>query len=448
MAQPHIRLDSPVFIIVCVAAGVILFLALFAIVRCATRKPSAQLPPPQTTFVSSYWNTHFKPPQPTHNHSGSAVFVTSDPKYAYGWTHPHGAAFPSDSSQVSLFHSAASEGGGYDGGTTSSGHGMSKTTLTVDQDNPMDKLRHAPSISSPLTASKSSPGLQPVSHTNLQPNASLSVSSIPSSTAKEAAVLPSDAADGKATPFPSASDKPLPDRPENLAPPSPSRNQHSITPRAVFPQPPVSGFDPVAHRRQSRLSMYSIAGSVQSFDPRRASAIRGAPHKTNMQIVLPEPLAAASNHAGMNAIGGNPGNSNSGFNRRQSHRASRVDLWTESHAQRTRYASMNFSEAGTKPRREPGFDDVPRHSESVPSHLTYAPPPSGFPLRSNTPISSASGSRQPPSPKKVSPWSEATLGPQPVQKEQPPLPQEEETLNRPAPIANTTDIVTPDKLPV
>ncbi|KAG8900337.1 hypothetical protein FRC01_010172 [Tulasnella sp. 417] len=83
----------------------------------------------------------------------------------------------------------------------------------------------------------------------------------------------------------------------------------------------------------SVYSTYSSSAHTFSYDHRRSSVnsmIRGPPHKSNMQIVLPQPLAPTAAGNGLpGSTGGNYNDAEDSALRRNQRRHSRVDMWTE-----------------------------------------------------------------------------------------------------------------------
>ncbi|KAG8983301.1 hypothetical protein FRB90_006140, partial [Tulasnella sp. 427] len=301
--------SSPVIISISVAAFIILSVALATILRWARTKPSTQLPPPRPAFLSPYWANQQR--HSTYVGRGVSDFYDEERKLTAngsGIFKPFGDYAASNASNTSLSQGHKTP---LTDGDRSPNSGVSfpheTGGLNSEQNTPQVRPKELGEISlnSPNPQRQRPASIQFVDgHRAIRPAGSFGALPLQGMMAGGDAILAAAATDPNQVPFPqngppssfSHSSHPSPPRPFSTA----SRSRHSIAGPPVS-QPPPS-FQVKHDRRASRMSMYSTySSSTYHVDPRRASVgsmIRGPPHKSNMQIVLPEPLAptAAVHH--------------------------------------------------------------------------------------------------------------------------------------------------------
>ena len=271
--------DKPIIITVAVIGGVFAILALFWIARCVRRKPAAPLPPARP--LSTYYG------------SGSTDALSAK----------RDAPNASPGSDTSSWHGGISRDAKFSSsGTSTPTQGLLRTLEMSETDPEYVAALH-----------KDRPRL-PWTHA---PGSSVSLASS-SNASSSAAVVPDF------TPISGSSTSPSP----SLTPVHPNSLAQQDTNRA-------------RHQSGNSISKHSIV-SVQSRHSIRApnslsrnslytpppSAVRGAPHKTGIQIILPEPLGPQSHVPG----GGVPVRSSSRSSTlggHQSKRFSQSDSWTD-----------------------------------------------------------------------------------------------------------------------
>ncbi|KAG8951955.1 hypothetical protein FRC04_005288 [Tulasnella sp. 424] len=413
--------STPVIISVTIGAVLVLSVALVTIVRWASTKPSTQLPPPRSAaLLSPYWanqqrySTHFGGPVDIYEEErkltgkGSGVFNpyvdystsnVSDSSLYRGTKTPDGDRTPN--SGVSFGHENV--------GPQSEQHHLTPPLqpnelgeISLNSPNPP---RQRPTS---LQFVNGSPVVRPPAG-NFGPNGS--TTTVGGGAPQAAATDPQQNA---LPPSAFSHMHPSPPRPFSTS----SRSRHSIAgPPPPIAQPPPSFYQTKQDRRASRMSMLSTySSSGYTYDPRRSSVtsmIRGPPHKSNMQIVLPAPLAAtAASGPGIGFPGNNIGNAHdaedSAFRRNQ-RRHSRVDLWTETNnIARSKSPLADFSAAadsGSRSNRRPslGSEKSGRSLELANSgqFMHMQPPPplpaaSSRSLLTSSPTPNSSSSALPP----------------------------------------------------
>ncbi|KAG9045063.1 hypothetical protein FS837_007110 [Tulasnella sp. UAMH 9824] len=417
--------SSPVIISVTIGAVLVLSAALITIVRWARTKPSTQLPPPRPAFLSPYHQ------QRQSSYMGRGVHDIYDEErkltaHGSGVFRPFGEYDASNASDTSVYRGTKTP---YTDGDRTPNSGVSfgheHNVGTMQQPETQSPQVHPKELGGEIVLNSPQPPRQ-------RPNSVQFVNG--TSTIRPVSSFGSLAPNG--SPFATTGGQPTATDPRQSSsssshlpqygppsqhqpsPPRPfansARSRHSI---AGFPvqQPPPS-FNQVKHdRRASRMSVYSNYSSAGTFsyDHRRSSVgsmIRGPPHKSNMQIVLPQPLAPTAAGPGMpgSTSNGNYDADDSAIRRNQ-RRHSRVDMWTEtnnfarSKSPLADLATAADGSRGGRNRRPSQGSEKSGRSLELPNgggHFQHMQPPPPLPAassrsfltssRSGTPTSSSS----------------------------------------------------------
>ncbi|KAG9028989.1 hypothetical protein FRB95_005857 [Tulasnella sp. JGI-2019a] len=318
-------INTGAIIAICVIVSICAIGALFAVRRCIRRRQTnkrSELPPPNTSFFQPYWRTSQISSNQNVNRGGEGFFMDDksssrqEARYsmplAYGGR--SGSGTPSRSSRANSWRKSLGEG-------TEIGTGEHHPNS-----NSMDSRSGTMTmVSNPSPLGAGAPLMPPAARSDpfltASPSASQSSLTTPPDLASNTNNSPID----------------LTSSPTNLTPtdaPSRTGSPHldSLPPRTDSPRSRTNGSQarrtrppPEEHtRRQSQLSLAS------GYSERRNSVIRGPPHKSNMQIILPQPLAPnLANNLNVDPIG-TSGPPSAYGNRHVSNRMSRVDLWADS----------------------------------------------------------------------------------------------------------------------
>lgn len=320
----HRSVNAPLVIALCVLLGIIFFVVSFYLIRCLRRKPSTELPPPTQSFFTPYWrssalggssaNVNSRGDSEWDEESSVKNGPGAAPWLPYG---PRPPGPPSDSSQTNYsWRKSVGEGSTHDGGAGSRKVlDLNQSEIALDNRPPT-----AASVPSPLGGSPLLPPTH-VKDTSFFASPNQSVTSIanpslptsPDPSNPTDSLLVSSPTDANPT-----NDTPSKDffPPGSYRPVNGPQSRQSTGPRIRQQQHD----DP--NKRLSRQSLYSLASASPSYGGDRRNSIRGPPHKNNMQIVLPEPLASGLASSPVPDL-------------RQSNRRSRADLWADTHVSRS-----------------------------------------------------------------------------------------------------------------
>ncbi|KIO30820.1 hypothetical protein M407DRAFT_145997 [Tulasnella calospora MUT 4182] len=394
--------SSPVIISVTIGAVLVLSVGLIAVIRWARTKPSTQLPPPRPAFLSPYHQQR----QSAYLGRGVPDVYDEERKltaHGSGIFKPFGEYAASNASDSSLYRGnkapytdgdrTPNSGASFGHETNAAGGTMQQSYNESPQLQP-NELGEIP-LNSPNPPRQRPASVQFVNGTStIRPVSSFgslgmngspplataggqAAATVPQSSSSSSSHLPP----GAAPPSSFSHHQPPPPRPFSNS----ARSRHSIAGPPVQ-QPPPSFNQAKQDRRASRMSMLSTYSShTFSYDHRRSSVgsmIRGPPHKSNMQIILPQPLAPTAAGNGNLPLGSNTSMYSDAAEdaaiRRNQRRHSRVDMWTETNnfaRAKSPMADLADGSRGRNPRPSLGSEKSGRSLELPTGGQRMQPPP-------------------------------------------------------------------------
>ncbi|KAG8872537.1 hypothetical protein FRB97_007553 [Tulasnella sp. 331] len=292
-------LNNGAIIAICVIVGVCAIVALFSIRRWIVRRKTnreTELPPPNNSFFQPYWrSSHISANNTLNRQQGTdgESSMKHEVEYNVPLHYNDLSGPPTESSR--------------DSWRKSIGDGLEMESGLLTGPSPLG-------TESPLVppATISDPFL------NSSPNTSLTSLPTPhDQTALNSVDLASSSTNVPPDDF-------SPSRTESPRPGTNDSRTESLRPHVANTSQSRRVRSPLEehNRRQSTHSMAS------GYSERRNSVIRGPPHKSNMQIILPQPLAPNLASTLVDPIGSTPPPSAYG-NRNVNNRRSRADMWAE-----------------------------------------------------------------------------------------------------------------------